>query len=214
MWAVMKRDMLLSLRHGGGIGLTLGFFLIFVIYVPFGIGADSTLLGRIAAGTIWIAALLASMLTLERIFQLDWEDGSLDILASAPLPLENLALAKMTAHWISTSLPLCIIAAPMAYLLHLPTQSYAVLLLGILIGSPAFSAIGTFGAALTISIKRGGLLLSLLVLPLYMPTLLIGSQITNVQNATSLLAILGAISLGTIAILPFATAYAIRANLR
>ena len=213
MLAIIKRDLMLALRQGGGLGLTLGFFLIFIIYLPLGIGGAPEQLSAVASGTIWIAALLASLLTLERIFQLDFEDGSLDILASAPLPLASLALGKLIAHWLSTSIPLCVAALPLAYLLHLPSGDYALLLAALLIGSPAFSAIGTFGASLTISVKRGGLLLSLLVLPLYMPSLLIGAAITNAPNPLAMLALLGAISLGSVATLPLASARALLANL-
>lgn len=213
MKALIKRDLLLAFRSGGGFGLVLGFYLIFVLFIPFGLGADLQLLSRIAAGVIWVGALLANLLTLERIFQHDWEDGTLASLTSAPIPFEAIALAKIIAHWLTTGLPLVLAALPMAYLLNLAPDDYLPLLLGLLIGSPALSAIGAFGASLTMGIKRGGLLLSLLVLPLYTPSLLIGAQVTLAPEPASLLALLGAISLGSIALLPFAMAFSLRANL-
>ena len=216
MNSLILRDLKLAFRSGGGFALTLAFFLIVVMFVPFGVGANLDLLARIAPGILWIGALLSCLLSLDRIFQLDWEDGTLEALATSPIPLSGIAIAKATAHWITTGLPITIAAIPLGYLLNLPTQSYIWLFASLALGTPALSFIGAFGAAITVGIKRGGLLLSLLVLPLYIPTLMLGSQVvsTGTQNPTQLLALVAAISLLCIATIPYACAIALRANLR
>lgn len=216
MKALIRRDIQLALRSGGGFGLTLAFFLILVMFVPFGVGSNLDLLARIASGILWIGALLACLLSLDRIFQLDWEDGSLEALVSSPIPISGIVLAKSIAHWLTTGLPLTLAALPLAYLLNLPADLYPWMFASLLAGTPALSIIGTFGAALTVGVKRGGLLLSLLVLPLYIPTLLLGAQCTSigVENRIELLALIGAISLLSAAFIPFAASMALRANLR
>jgi heme exporter protein B len=218
MIALFLRDIRLAIRSGGGFGLALAFFLILVLYVPFGIGTDRATLALIAPGILWIGAMLACLLSLDRLFQLDYEDGSLDVLATSPLPLESVVWAKASAHFATTGLPLAIAALPLGYMLNLPTNAYGPLLVSLIVGTPALSFIGAFGAALTVGIKRGGLLLSLLVLPLYIPTLIFGaSVVTRASQAlpyqSSLLA-LGGLTLGTLAIMPFAAAAALRVNLR
>ncbi|MEM7242577.1 MAG: heme exporter protein CcmB [Pseudomonadota bacterium] len=214
MWAIIQRDISLAFAQGGGLLLTVAFFLILVVFVPFGIGPAPTLLSKIAPGMLWIGALLATLLSLDRIFQLDFEDGTLDALATAPIPLTGLVTAKALAHWITTGLPLTLAALPLGFLLFLPNGQYMWLFLSLLIGTPALSFIGTFGAALTLSIKRGGLLLSLLVLPLFVPTLLFGVQAIIHPDHTIMLALLAVISLLSAAVLPFVTALALRAGLR
>lgn len=218
MIALLKRDMALALRSGGGFGLSLAFFLIVVMFVPFGIGPSSATLATIAPGILWIGALLACLLSLDRIFQLDFEDGSLDLLATAPLPLEGIVAMKALAHWLTTGLPLTLAAPVLGFLLHLPQGAYLWVVLSLAAGTPALSFLGAFGAAITVGLKRGGLLLSLLVLPLYIPTLIFGSQtVTLVLNGSSnrtAFMILAAISLFTIALVPFAAARALRVNLR
>jgi len=216
--AMLRRDLALAFRSGGGFGLSLAFFLIVVMFVPFGVGPDSGVLARIAPGILWIGALLASLLSLDRIFQLDFEDGTLDLLAVSPLPLEGVVAMKALSHWLTTGLPLTLIAPLLGFLLNLPEGAYGWLFVSLLAGSPAFSFLGAFGAAITVGLKRGGLLLSLLVLPLYIPTLIFGSQITTLavdglDNATALAATV-AISLFTFALVPFAAALALRVNLR
>ena len=218
MKALLLRDIRLAIRAGGGFGLGLAFFLIVVVLVPFGVGPQSELLSRIAAGTLWIGALLACLLSLDRIFALDWEDGSLDLLATAPLPMEAIAAIKALAHWLTTGLPLVLAAPILAVLLNLPTAGYGPLILSLLLGTPALSMIGTFGAALTVGLKRGGLLLSLLVLPLYVPTLIFGAEaarrgVDGFDTTTPMLMLAG-ITCGTIALLPFAAAAVLRVNLR
>lgn len=216
--ALLKRDLALALRSGGGFGLSLAFFLIVVVFVPFGVGPDTAILARIAPGVLWIAALLSCLLSLDRIFQLDWEDGSLDALALAPLPLEGVVAMKALAHWLTTGLPLTIIAPILGILLNLPGPAAPWVFLSLLAGTPALSLLGAFGAALTVGIRRGGLLLSLLVMPLYIPTLIFGA-LTASRAAEGLdfltpFALLGGITLLTAALIPFAAAAALRINLR
>ena len=218
MIALLIRDLRLAVRAGGGFGLGLAFFLIVVVLVPFGVGPESGLLSKIAPGVLWLGALLACLLSLDRIFALDWEDGSLDLLATAPLPMEAIVSIKALAHWITTGLPLVLAAPVFGLLLNLPDAGYVPLVISLLLGTPALSVIGTFGAALTVGLKRGGLLLSLLVLPLYVPTLIFGAEmarraIEGMQTTTPLLMLAG-ITCGTIALLPFASAAVLRVNLR
>jgi heme exporter protein B len=218
MIALLVRDMKLAMRAGGGFGLGLSFFLIVVVLVPFGVGPQSALLGKIAPGILWLGALLACLLSLDRIFALDWEDGSLDLLATAPLPMEAIVSVKSLAHWLTTGLPLVVAAPLFGLLLNLPVAGYKPLILSLILGTPALSVIGTFGAALTVSLKRGGLLLSLLVLPLYVPTLIFGAEmarrgIAGLEATTPMLMLAG-ITCGTIALMPFASAAVLRVNLR
>ncbi|MEC8040445.1 MAG: heme exporter protein CcmB [Pseudomonadota bacterium] len=218
MIALLMRDLRLAIRAGGGFGLGLAFFLIVVVLVPFGVGPNSGLLSKIAPGVLWLGALLACLLSLDRIFALDWEDGSLDLLATAPLPLEAIVSVKALAHWLTTGLPLVLAAPVFAILLNLPPAGYGPLVLSLLIGTPALSVIGTFGAALTVGLKRGGLLLSLLVLPLYVPTLIFGAEMARRSieglNAQTSLLMLAGITCAVIALLPFASAAVLRVNLR
>jgi len=215
---LLIRDLRLAVRTGGGFGLALAFFLIVVVLIPFGVGPEREVLARIAPGVLWVGALLACLLSLDRLFATDFEDGSLELLATAPLPLEMLVLTKALAHWLTTGLPLTIAAPAFAVLLNLPGGAYGALILSLAIGTPALSIIGAFGAALTVGLKRGGLLLSLLVLPLYVPTLIFGAEAVrraaDGQGATTAMMLLGLITLGAIAVLPFAGAAALRVNLR
>ncbi|MEE3070983.1 MAG: heme exporter protein CcmB [Pseudomonadota bacterium] len=218
MKALLLRDLKLAVRAGGGFGLGLAFFLIVVVLVPFGVGPESGLLSRIAPGVLWIGALLACLLSLDRIFALDWEDGSLDLLATAPVPLEGIVTMKALAHWVTTGLPLVLAAPALAVLLNLPPQGFVWLVISLAAGTPALSVIGTFGAALTVGIKRGGLLLSLLVLPLYVPTLIFGAEVARrgaEGMATQIpVMMLAGITFAAVALLPFASAAVLRINLR
>ncbi|PIE11374.1 MAG: heme exporter protein CcmB [Rhodobacterales bacterium] len=218
MIALLIRDLRLAVRAGGGFGLGLAFFLIVVVLVPFGVGPQSDLLGRIAPGILWVAALLAALLSLDRIFALDFEDGSLPLLATAPLPLEAVALIKGLAHWITTGLPLTLAAPALGVLLNMPGPAYGWLLATLALGTPALSMIGAFGAALTVGLRRGGLLMSLLVLPLYVPTLIFGAEAVR-RGAEGLdavvpLMMLTGITFASVALLPFAAGAALRINLR
>ena len=218
MRALLLRDLRLALRSGGGFGLGLAFFLVLAVLVPLGVGAESETLGRIAPGILWVGALLACLLSLDRIFALDHEDGSLDLLATSPLPLEGVVAVKALAHWLVTGLPLTLLAPALGVLLNLTPSAYGWLVLSLLLGTPTLSIVGTFGAALTVGLRRGGLLLSLLVLPLYVPTLIFGAEVVR-RGAEGMalgtpVALLAAISLGAAALLPFAAAAALRVNLR
>ena len=218
MRALILRDLRLAIRSGGGFGLGLAFFLILAVLVPLGVGAEGGTLGRIAPGILWVGALLACLLSLDRIFALDNEDGSLDLLATSPIPLEGVVAVKALVHWLVTGLPLTLLAPVLGVLLNLAPGAYGWLVLSLLLGTPTLSVVGAFGAALTVGLRRGGLLLSLLVLPLYVPTLIFGAEVVR-RGAEGLalatpLALLAAISLGALALLPFAAASALRVNLR
>ncbi len=218
MIALLTRDIQLAFRAGGGFGLGLAFFLIVTVLVPFSVGPQSALLSTIAPGVLWLGALLACLLSLDRLMALDWEDGTLDLLATAPLPLEGVAAIKSLAHWITTGLPLVLAAPVLGVLLNLPAQGYWPLVLSLALGTPALSVIGTFGAALTVGLKRGGLLMSILVLPLYVPTLIFGAEMARrgavgMDTATPMLMLAG-ITAGAAALLPFASAAVLRVNLR
>lgn len=218
MIALLLRDLRLATRAGGGFGLGVAFFLILSALVPFGIGPDRAALAPVAPGILWVGALLSCLLSLDRIFALDHEDGSLDLLATAPMPLEGAVAVKALAHWITTGLPLILAAPVFAILLQLPVRAMPMLILSLLIGTPALSMLGAFGAAVTVGLRRGGLLLSLLVLPLYIPTLIFGAEITR-RGAEGLavttpLVFLGAVTLMVLALIPFAAAAALRVNLR
>lgn len=218
MRALLVRDLRLAFRAGGGFGLSLAFFLIVVVLVPFSVGPHSDLLARIAAGVLWLGALLACLLSLDRLLALDWEDGTLDLLATAPLPLEAVLVVKALAHWLVTGLPLVLSAPVLAVLLNLAPAGYVWLGVSLAVGTPALSVIGTFGAAITVGIKRGGLLLSLLVLPLYVPTLIFGAEVAR-RGAEGLavetpLLMLAGITAGVVALMPFAAATVLRMNLR
>jgi len=214
MIALLLRDLRLALRTGGGFGLGLAFFLMVAVIVPLGVGPSPATLALIATGVLWVGALLSSLLSLDRIFALDFEDGSLDLLATAPLPMAGVVLIKALAHWITSGLPLVAASPVLALLLNLNPSSYAWLILSLAIGTPALSIIGAFGASLTVGVKRGGLLLSLLVLPLYIPTLIFGAEVVKRSGEAVPLAALAAITAAAWALLPWAAAAAIRINLR
>lgn len=218
MIALLIRDLRLAFRAGGGFGLGLAFFLLVAVLVPLGVGPEGATLAKIAPGILWVGALLACLLSLDRIFALDFEDGSLDLLATSPIPLEGVVAVKALAHWLVTGLPLTLAAPVLGVLLNLPVAGYGWLVISLAVGTPALSVIGAFGAALTVGIKRGGLLLSLLVLPLYVPTLIFGAEVVKrgamgMETGVPLL-LLGGITAGSLALLPIAAAAAIRVNLR
>lgn len=216
--AVLARELRLALRAGGGAGLGLAFFLIVVLLVPFGVGPEPERLATVAVGTLWIGALLACLLSLDRLFQSDLEDGSLDVLALAPVPLPTLVALKAAAHWLTTGLPLVIAAPLLAVTLALPAPAYPWLVAGLAVGTPGLSFLGAVGAALTVGLRRGGLLLSVLVLPLYVPTLIFGARSAADAAAGAdplpALALLAGLTLFILALAPFAAAAALRINLR
>lgn len=216
MWALIRRDLTLSLRQGGGVGTALGFFLTVVVLLPLGLGPDQALLQRIAPGALWIALLLSVLLSADRIFQQDFEDGSLEILAMAPLPLELVALAKAMAHWLSTSLPLAVTAPLLGFLINLEPQAILPLGLAMGLGSVTLSLLAAVGAAVTVGLRRGGLLVSLLVLPLYVPVLIFGLSAAGggPDLATASLLILLALALASLVLSPLAAAAALRSYLK
>ncbi len=212
--AMLRRDLRLALRQGADTLVVVLFFVLAASLFPFGVGPEPEMLARIAGGVIWVMALLASLLSLERLFQNDYEDGGLELLALAPAPLELLVLAKCAAHWLTTGLPLLLAAPLLAVLLALPGQGFAALLLAMLLGTPTLTLIGAIGAALVLGARRGGVLVSLLVLPLYIPVLIFG--VAAVEGAVAGLAIrphlmvLGGLLLGALVLAPWASAAALR----
>lgn len=213
--AVVARDLQLAGRIGGSGALSLVFFLMIVALVPFGLGPDLNLLARIGPGILWIAAVLATLIGLDRLFQADEEDGSLDLLSGAPAPLELLVLAKVTAHWLTTGLPLALATPLFGLLVALSPTGMAATSLTLLVGTPALTFIGAVGAALTASIRRGGLILAVVVLPLMVPTLIFGVSATDAALGgtvpfTTPLAILGALSLAAGVVGTLAAAAALR----
>ncbi len=211
------RDVRLGLRQGSAGSSTVVFFVVAVTLFPLGVGPETAVLARIASGVLWVSALLAAMLSLDRLFQADFEDGSLDLLALGPLPLELAVLAKSAAHWATTGLPLIIVSPILAVLMQLDAGGYLTLVAAMALGTPALSLIGGIGAALTVGIRRGGVLLSLLVLPLYIPVLIFGvgaveAAIDGLTQRPQLL-ILAALSLAATVLAPLAAAAALRLNL-
>jgi heme exporter protein B len=212
---LLARDVRLALREGGAIGTAMGFYLMVVAILPLGLGPDLALLTRIAPGVLWIALLLSALLSADRIFHNDHEDGTLEALALGPLPLELVAMAKALAHWLTTALPLALLAPLLGLMLNLEASAYLPLVMTMLVGTPAISFIGSIGAALTVGLRRGGLLLSLLVLPLFIPVLVFGvSTISAIVSGpgsfVSPLLILAAFSVASMVLAPIATAAALR----
>lgn len=211
---LLRRDLVLAWREGGGVGVALGFYVVVVTLLPLGLGPDLNLLARVASGVLWVALLLAALLSLGRLFEGDFEDGSLEVLATGPLPLETIAAAKSLAHWLTTGLPLTLLAPVLALMLNLPPESYGVLVVTLLIGTPAISFLGAVGAAVTLRARRGGLLLSLLMLPLFVPTLVFAIAAFASEARTPSLLILAAITLVSVTLSPLAAAAALRMQLR
>jgi heme exporter protein B len=212
--AIIRRELRLAVRQLGDSTVIVMFFVLASILFPFGIGPEPNTLARIAPGVIWTTALLAAMLSFERLFVPDYEDGSLEQLALSPAPLEFIALGKAIAHWLTTGLPLLIAAPVIALVYQLPDDGYGVLIMTMLLGTPTLSLIGTVGAALTLGARRGGVLLSLLVLPLVIPVLIFGTAgidaaIGGFAVKTHLL-FLGAVLLGSLVLAPVAAAAALR----
>lgn len=211
---IVHRELHLALRQGMDSLMVVVFFVLAVVLFPLGIGPEANLLARIGAGVIWVAALLAAMLSLERLFQNDFDDGSLDLLVLAPVPLEVVVLAKVSAHWLTTGLPLMVTAPLLAVLLNLGADGFWVLVATLALGTPTLSLIGAVGAALVLGSRRGGVLLSLLLLPLYIPVLVFGvGAIDAAVNGFAMRAqflILGALLLGALALCPWAAAAALK----
>lgn len=212
--AIVRRDLRLALRQGMDSVMVVAFFVIAVVLFPFGVGPEPNVLARISAGVIWVAALLASMLALERLFQTDYEDGSLDLLALAPVPLEAVVIAKVVAHWLTTGLPLIVAAPLLALLLNMGTDGLWALVAALALSTPTLSLIGAVGAGLILGARRGGMLLSLLVLPLYIPILIFGVAAVDAALAGFAVRpqflVLAGILLAAVALAPWAGAAAVR----
>jgi heme exporter protein B len=215
---LLLRDLTLAGRDGGALGTALGFYLIVVSLLPLGLGPDLNLFARIAAGLLWIALLLAALLTLPRMFEADLEDGSLEVMATGGMPLAAIAATKALAHWLTTGVPLTLLAPVLGLLLNLDLALVPLLVATMLLGTPAVSFLGAIGAALTLRSRRGGVLVALLVLPLYVPTLIFGISAVTAASLESggvgpSLAVLTAISLASVTLAPLAAGAALRAQL-
>jgi len=215
---LVMRELRLALRQGTDVAMVISFFVITVTLFPLGVGPEPNILARIAAGVVWVTALLAVMLSLERMFQSDYEDGSVDLLLLTPAPLELVVLAKITAHWLLTGFPLIVTAPVLAALMNMPAAGYGVLVATMALATPTLSLIGAVGAALTLGARRGGVLISLLVLPLYIPVLIfavaaVDAAITDLTTRPHLL-ILGAMLAAALPLAPWAAAAALRHSLR
>ena len=212
---IVARDLRLALRRRWADStMVVTFFFLIVFLFPLGVGPDTAILARISPGVIWVTALLASMLSLERLFQADFEDGNLDLLVLGSLPLEAVVLAKSLAHWLTTGMLLIVAAPVLALLLNMSAEGFAALILAMLLGTPSLTLIGAVGAALTVGARRGGALLSLLVLPLYVPVLIFGVGAVNAAILGMAMRphflILGALLAGTLVLAPLAGAAALR----
>ena len=211
---LFRRDLALALRQSGDSGLVLGFFVLAVVLFPLGVGPEPQILARIGAGIIWVAALLAALLSLDRLFQSDYEDGSLEQIALSSLPLELSVLAKTAAHWVATGLPLAVLSPLLAFVVALDAGALPSLVLGLLIGTPALSLVGGVAAALTLGARRQTALLPLLALPLYVPPLVFGAGAVEASlvgaGMRDHLLVLGALSLAALPLCPWAAAAALR----
>lgn len=211
---LLARDLRLVLRRPGDVGVVLAFFVVATVLFPLGIGPETNVLARIAAGVLWCAALFAALLSLERLFAADYEDGTLDLLLLAPWPLELAALAKCLAHWIVTGLPLSLLAPILGVAFGLDGQSLLALGATLLVGTPTLSLIGGLAAALTLGARKSGALLALLALPLCVPTLIFGAGAIETLAAgdgiVTHVAILAALALVALATTPWAIAAALR----
>jgi heme exporter protein B len=218
MLALITRDLTLARRQGGGLGAALGFILSVLVLVPLALGPDQTLLARLAPGMMWLALLLAVLLTADRMFQQDFEDGSLDVMAMGRLPFELVTFAKAISHWLTVSLPLAIITPPLGLLLSLDAVQLPTLWLSMILGSLALSMLACIGGAVTAGLRRGGLLVSLLILPLYVPVLIFGVAASTASlgptSSFPALIVLCAITLMSLVVAPWACAAALKAYLR
>jgi heme exporter protein B len=212
--AILGREMRLALRQSSDTMMVIAFFVIAVVLFPFGVGPEPNMLARIGPGVIWVAALLAAMLSMERMFQADYEDGSLELLVLTPVPLELTVIAKVFSHWLTTGLPLSVVSPLLAIMMNIPTEGWGILILSLALGTPTLSLIGAVGAGLVLGARRGGVLLSLLVLPLFIPVLIFGvgsvDMMLNGLEAKAHMLLLGGIFLGSLALTPWATAAAVR----
>ncbi|CAM4207165.1 heme exporter protein CcmB [Shewanella insulae] len=215
-FTLLKRDLKIAIRHKGDIFNPLLFFILVVTLFPLGIGPEPQVLTRVAPGIIWVAALLASMLSLERLFKADFADGSLEQMLLSPQPLSLMVLAKVLAHWLLTGVPLILVAPLLAVLLHLEANSYGALMATLALGTPVLSLLGAIGVALTVGLRKGGVLLSLLILPLYIPVLIFATSAIDAAGLnlpySGHLAIIGAMLVGSLILAPFAIGASLRVS--
>jgi heme exporter protein B len=215
--AIVRRDLVLAMRRRSEIANPVLFFILVITLFPLGIGAQPKLLQAIAPGIIWVSALLATMLSLDSLFRSDFDDGSLEQILLSPYPTSILVLGKITAHWLTTGLPLLIVAPLLAVFLGMPNQSLSVLLLTLLLGTPILSLIGAVGVALTVGLRRGGMILSLLVLPLYVPVLIFASNAVEMASTglpvTAQINILVSMLLMALVLAPWPTAAALKMSI-
>ncbi|WP_171923212.1 heme exporter protein CcmB [Salmonella bongori] len=218
MWRIFRLELRVAFRHRTEIANPLWFFLIVITLFPLSVGPEPQLLARIAPGIIQVAALLASLLALERLFRDDLQDGSLEQLMLLPLPLPAVVLAKVLAHWVVAGLPLILLSPLVALLLGMDTGGWKMMALTLLLGTPTLSFLGAPGAGLTVGLKRGGVLLSVLVLPLAIPVLIFATAAMEAASmhlpADGYLAVLGALLAGSATLSPFATAAALRVSVQ
>jgi heme exporter protein B len=212
--AVLKRDLLLSFRRKSDLVNPLIFFLMVATLFPLGISPDPKFLADIAPGVVWVAALLATLLSLDSLFRSDYEDGTLEQVILSPQPLMVVSLAKVLAHWMTTGLPLALMSPLLGVMLFLPSEAMPGLVLSLFLGTPTLSLIGAIGAGLTVGLKRGGVLISLLVLPLYIPVLIFGSGAVQAAAVglplAGYFALLGSILALGLVLAPFAVAAAVK----
>lgn len=213
--ALLGREIALATRAGGGATMGVVFFLIFVALMPLAVGPDLALLSRIGPALLWLGALLATLLGLDRLFRADYEDGSLDLLTMSETPLVLTVLVKTVAHWVTTGLPLVVAAPLLGIMLNVEPKGLAIVAFTLLVGTPALTSIGAIGAALTVALRRGGLLVPVLVLPLAVPVLIFGISATEAALVgpvpmTTPLAVLAALSLASLVLAPWASAAALR----
>jgi len=216
-FAIIRRDLVLALRRRSEVANPLLFFILVITLFPLGIGAQPHLLQAIAPGIIWVSALLAAMLSLDSLFRSDFDDGSLEQILLSSHPASILVLAKIIAHWLVTGLPLLIVAPLLAIFLGMPTHSLGILLLTLLLGTPVLSLIGAIGVALTVGLRRGGMILSLLVLPLYVPVLIFASNAVEIAGnglpVTAQINILISILIMATVLAPWPTAAALKMSI-
>lgn len=217
MRLVIRRDLLLAMRRRADVLTTLVFFVMVVSLFPLGVGPESEMLRKMASGVVWVAALLASMLSLPRMFSADYLDGTLEQMLLAPQSLTVLVLGKIMAHWMLSGLPLVLIAPVLGLQFDMSAQAIWMLMLALLLGTPILSMIGAIGAALTLGLRGGGVLVSLLVLPLCIPVLIFGTgaveAVTSGMSAVSNLSLLGAFMLFALVFTPFVAAQALRISM-
>jgi heme exporter protein B len=217
--ALIRRDLSVALRQGSSLGTAIGFFLIVVMLLPIGLGPDQALLQRIAPGALWIALLLSVLLSADRIFLDDYDDGSLELLASGPLSFELVTLTKACVHWLTAGLPLAVIAPVLGFLVNIGPDQILPLAAAMMMGSLGISLLAALGAAVTVGLRRGGMMVSLLILPLYVPLMIFGVAASSPQtimagSAVSSLMILAALSLAALVMVPIAASAALRAYMQ